>query len=146
MQVYVDSFNLTCSSSSVSNTTTVKKKAIKKNDIIAARDRLFELKEIQNTARDEELKIRTFLADNLHIAEEGSKTIDIDGVKVTITRTLTRTIGQAEAEEFCKHYGDLSLECLRWKPEIKVSGYKKHREILDEYIVTKSGLPSINFK
>lgn len=124
----------------------MKKKALKKKDLIIARDRLFELKEIQNTARDEELKIRTYLADNLHTEEEGSKTIDIEGVKVTITRTLNRTIGQVEAEEFGRIHGDLALECLRWKPEIVVKGYKAHREILDEFIVTKPGPPSIAFK
>lgn len=126
--------------------TTPKKKVIKRDDLVIARDRLFELKELQNSAREEELKIREYLADNLHTAEEGSKTFDIDGVKVTITRTLSRTIGQTEAEEFCKQHGDLSLECLRWKPEVKVSGYKVHREILDEFIVTKAGLPSVAFK
>lgn len=124
----------------------MKKKALKKKDLIIARDRLFELKEIQNTARDEELKIRTYLADNLHTEEEGSKTIDIDGVKVTITRTLTRSIGQAEAEEFARTHSDLALECLRYKPEVIVKGYKAHREILDEFIVTRPGPPSVAFK
>jgi hypothetical protein len=126
--------------------TTPKKKVIKRDDLVIARDRLFELKELQNSAREEELKIREYLADNLHTEEEGSKTIDIDGVKVTITRTLNRSIGQAEAEEFCKLHGDLSLDCLRWKPEIKVSGYKKNQAILDEFIVTKPGPPSVAFK
>jgi hypothetical protein len=125
---------------------TTKKKTIKGKDLIAARERLYELKAIQNNARDEELKIREFLASNLHDGEEGSKTFKIDGEAVTITRTLSRTIGQAEAEEFVKLHGDLSLECLRWKPEVKVSGYKAHREILDEYIVTKAGPPSVAFK
>jgi DNA-directed RNA polymerase subunit L len=125
---------------------TTKKKTIKGKDLIAARERLYELKAIQNNARDEELKIREYLANSLHDGEEGSKTFKIDGEAVTITRTLTRTIGQAEAEEFVKLHGDLSLECLRWKPEVKVAGYKAHREILDEYIVTKAGPPSVAFK
>jgi len=123
-----------------------KRKTINRGDLIEARDRLFELKEVQNKAREEELKIREYLADKLHTAEEGSKTIDIEGVKVTVTRTLNRSIGKVEAEEFCKLHGDISLECLRWKPEISVTGYKKHQAILDEYIVTKPGPPSVAFK
>jgi hypothetical protein len=126
--------------------TLTKKKSIKRNELVAARDRLFELKAIQNNARDEELKIREYLADRLHDGEEGSKTVEIEGVKVTVTRTLSRTIGTAEAEEFVKLHGDLSLECLRWKPEFKVAGYKAHREILDEFVVTKAGPPSVAFK
>jgi signal transduction histidine kinase len=120
--------------------------AIKLKELLAAKERLEELKQQQAVAREEELRIREYLARKLHDGVEGSKTITVDGVKCTITRNLTRTIGVEEAEKLSKEHSDLALECLRWKAEVKVGAYKKHTDILDDYIVTKAGPPSVEFK
>lgn len=116
------------------------------DELVAARDRLFELKEEQTKAREEELRIREYLARKLHDGVEGSKTVTVDGIKVTVTRNLSRTIGVDEAEKLSKEHEKLALEVLRWKPEIRVGEYKKHTDILDEYIVTRSGPPTVEFR
>ena len=116
------------------------------DELVAARDRLFELKEEQTKAREEELRIREYLARKLHDGVEGSKTITVEGVKCTITRNLSRTIGVDEAEKLSKEHSDIALACLRWKAEVRVGEYKKHTDILDDYIVTKAGPPSVEFK
>lgn len=129
--------------------TTTKKKvdtALTHDQLVEARDRLFELKEVQAEAREEELRIRVYLADRLFDAEEGSKTFTVEGVKVTVTRSLSRTIGRDEAERFTQEYPKLSLECLRWKAELRVGEYKKNNDIMDGFIVTKAGPPTIEFK
>ena len=126
--------------------TIAKKLALTHDELVEARDRLFELKEVQNEAREEELKIREYLAKNLHDGVEGSKTVTVDGVKVTITRNLNRTIDAAEAEKLYKEHSDVALAVLRWKPEIRVGEYKKHQDVMDEYITTKPGPPSVEFK
>ena len=120
--------------------------AIKLKELLAAKERLEELKQAQAVAREEELRIREYLARKLHDGVEGSKTITVEGVKCTITRNLTRTIGVDEAEKLSKEHSDLALACLRWKAEIRVGEYKKHTDILDDYIVTKAGPPSVEFK
>ena len=116
------------------------------SEITEARDRLLELKEVQADARDEELRIREYLAKKLHDGVEGSKTVTIEGIKVTVTRNLSRTIDSAEAEKLSKEFPEISLACLRWKAELRVGEYKKHTEILDEYITTKPGPPTVVFK
>lgn len=114
--------------------------------LLAARERLFELKTEQAKAREEELVIRQYLADLLHKEVEGSKTITLEGVKVTVTRTLNRTIDAAEVERFCADHPQVSVAVLRWKPELKISEYKKNVDIVDEYIVTRPGIPTVEFK
>lgn len=118
---------------------------ITKSTLIEARDRLQELKAVQNEAREEELKIRTFLADKLHTEESGAKTTTIEGIKVTVTRTLTTSISREEADRLVQEHPDLSLEVLRWKPEARPGEFKKHPE-LAEFIVVKPGPPNVDFK
>lgn len=120
--------------------------AIKLKELLAAKERLEELKQQQAVAREEELRIREYLARKLHDGVEGSKTITVEGVKCTITRNLTRTIGVDEAEKLSKEHSDLALAVLRWKAEVRVGEYKKHADVLDDYIVTKAGPPSVEFK
>ncbi len=126
--------------------TASKKKGLTGPALAEARDRLHELKDIQNSAREEELMIREYLAKNLHDGDEGSKTITIDGIKVTVTRSLRYEIGVEEAERLGKEKGDLALSVLRWKPEVRVGEFKKNREELEEYIVIKPSPPSVEFK
>lgn len=120
--------------------------ALTHEQLVEARDRLFELKASIETAREEELQIREYLANKLHTGDEGAVTVTIDGVKVAITKVINRTISREEAERFTTEHPELSLECLRWKAEVRVGEYKKHREEMDEYIVTKPGPPTVEFK
>lgn len=121
------------------------KAPITKATLIEARDTLQSIRQQQEELREEELKIRTFLADKLHTEEEGTKTMTIDGIKVTIGRSINRTISRDEAERMTQEHGDLSLEVIRWKPELKVGEFKKHPE-LEEYITSKPGPPTVEFK
>lgn len=119
---------------------------IKLTELLAAKERLEELKQAQAVACEEELRIREYLAKKLHDGVEGSKTITVDGVKVTITRNLNRTIDADEAEKLSKEHPSVALECLRWKPDVRVGAYKKNQGVMDEYITTKAGPPSVEFK
>ncbi len=126
-------------------TITKKPKTITHDQLVEARDRLFELKELQNEARGEELRIREYLANFLHDGESGAKTVTVDGIKVTVTRNLNYSIDRPNAEKLAEEHGPESLEILRWKPEVSVSGFKKY-DFASDYIVVKPGPPSIEFK
>lgn len=115
-------------------------------DLINARKALAKNKAKQEKLREEELEIRTFLADALHDGDEGSKTIKIGNTKVTIKRTINRTITKDDAERLAQEHGEISVECLSWSPSVKVSGYKEHQAIMDEYITTRPGPPVVEFK
>lgn len=119
--------------------------SITKKALTKARDRLQDIKEQSEILRAEELKIRNYLADQLHTEEEGSKTVTIEGIKVTVGRPVTRSITKEDAERLCQDHTELSKEALRWKPEIVVSVVKKHPE-LEDYYTSKPGLPTIDFK
>jgi hypothetical protein len=96
--------------------------------------------------REQELAIREFLADKLHDGEEGSKTITVGEVKLTITRKLNRSITREDAERLCQEHPDLSVEILSWRPEVKTSGYRANQEVADQFITTKPGPPEVVFK
>ena len=128
----------------MSNTIKFPKK-IKKADIEAARDRLFELKQVQNEAREEEISIREWLA-QFHDGDEGTKTVVIEGVKMAIGKPITRSITAEDAERLCNDYPEISVEVLKWKPEVRVAAYKANAEIVDPYITTKPGLVTVEFR
>lgn len=115
-------------------------------DLIAARKKLASLKKKQDELRTQELEIRTYLADVLHNAEEGSKTVTVGSVKLTIKRVLNYSISRADAEKLTQENPDLSLEVLSWSPVVKVGGYKEHASEVAEYITVKPGPPSVEFK
>jgi hypothetical protein len=115
-------------------------------DLLAAKKKLAEIKKKSEALREQELEIRTYLADVLHDAEEGSKTVTVGEVKLTIQRTLNRSITRDDAERLTAEHPDVSLECLSWRPEVKVSGYKENVNVMDDYITTKPGPPTVTFK
>lgn len=121
------------------------KKGITKEQLLEAREALFDCNRRIEEAKAEQLQIREYLADFVHDGDEGAKTVTIDGIKLTVTRNLRRTITREEAERFTQEHGELSLTCLRWNPEVRVGEYKKHAEILDEYIETKPAPPEVKF-
>jgi len=122
-------------------TTTITEKTLRK-----AQDELSRIRAEQARLRGAELEIREFIADSLHDGEEGSKTLTVGSIKLTITRKLNRTIGRDEAERFMQEHGDVAVEVLSWRPEVKTSGYREHQEIADQFIVTKPGPPEVVFK
>lgn len=115
-------------------------------DLLAAKKALADNKKKQEALREQELEIRTYLADVLHDAEEGSKTITVGSVKLTIQRLLNRSITRDDAERLSHEHPDVALECLSWRPEVKVSGYKENVSIMDDYVTTKPGPPTVTFK
>ena len=121
------------------------KAPITRDALVQARERLQEISEQSAALREEELQIRAWVADKLHPADEGSKTVTIHDIKVTIGRVLNRTIGRDEAHRLTEEHPEIALEVLTYRPEVKVSGYKAHTDIADEYIVTKPGPPSVKF-
>lgn len=115
-------------------------------ELLAARDALLEIKSEQDKLREKELAIRAYLADLYHTGEEGSKTVEIHGHKLTITRSINRSITKEEVARFQAEHGDLALEVLTFRPEIKVGPYKEHADIVDDYITSKPGPPTVVFK
>lgn len=117
-----------------------------KAQLLAARDRFLELTQLIAEAGEEQLKIRNYIADKYHDGDEGAKTVNVHGVKFAVKRSLRRTITREEAERLTQEHGELSAMVLRWTPEIRDVEYRKHMEIMDEYIVTKPSPPTLEFK
>jgi hypothetical protein len=115
-------------------------------DLLNAKKKLAEIKKKSEALREQEIEIRTYLADVLHDGEEGSKTITVGDTKLTIQRTLNRSITRDDAERLSNEYPDIALECLSWRPEVKTSGYKEHVNVMDDYITTRPGPPTVSFK
>ena len=117
--------------------------------ILRAKDRLEELKTSIAEMREEELAVRTYLADLFHEGEEGSKTTKLEGgLKLTITRSLNRTINRADADALTQELPEIAKEMLRWEPKVSVSAFKKLAEVhnLHRFITTKPGPPTVEFK
>jgi len=115
-------------------------------DLLAAKKKLTEIRKKQEVLRESELAIRTYLADVLHPAEEGSKTVTLGDTKITIKRVLNYSISKVDAEKLSRENPEVALEVLSWSPNVKVSGFKEHSEIVAEYINVKPGPPSVEFK
>ncbi len=126
--------------------TTTKKIVITEEDLLGAKKTLAKLKLQQEKLREQELEIRTYLADALHDGEEGSRTIKIGDVKVTISRPLNYSIDGPNAEKLAKDHGPESLEILKWKPTISVTGFKKYLDIASEYCVVRPGPATVEFR
>ena len=119
---------------------------LSEEDLLAARKKLTANKAKQEALREEELAIRTYIADVLHPAEDGSKTITVGSVKLTIKRILNYSISRADAEKLSRENPDVALEVLSWRPEVKAGGFKENVEAVSEYITVKPGPPSVEFK
>jgi hypothetical protein len=119
---------------------------ITEQQLIEARKALSKCKKKQEALREEELAIREYIANELFPEDSGSKTVTIGSQKVNIKRVVNYSITRDEAERLAKEQGDLSDEVLSWRPEIKVSGYKKHSDIVDNYITVRPGPPVVEFK
>lgn len=116
-------------------------------DIKAAYRKLTSLKKKQASLKAEEEEIRCYLADTLvPEQEEGAKTFDFNDIKVTVQRPVYRNIKLDEAERLGQELDeDVALSILSWSPKVRVSGYRKHQDIADEYITTSFGTPSVKF-
>ncbi len=115
-------------------------------DLIAAKKELAILKKKQADLREKEIAIRTYLADVLHDAEEGSKTVTVGKVKLTIKRILNYSISRADAEKLTQENPDVALAVLSWSPTVKVGGYKDHASEVCDYITVRPGPASVEFK
>jgi hypothetical protein len=144
----IDTYSAICLSAPVerNDTTDMTTAQLTEQDLIAAKKKLADLKKKQETLREQELEIRTYLADVLHDGEEGSKTITIGDTKLTIQRVLNRTITREEAERLTNKHPDIAFASLSWRPEVKVSGYKENASVMDAFITTKPGPPTVTFK
>lgn len=126
--------------------TKTKMKPITKKALLAARVRYLELTQITTAAYAEQLKIRNYLADTYHDGEEGSKTITEGDIKFVVKRTLNRTITREEADRLRDEHPDIYALALRMKPEVRDGEYRKHAEVMDSFITTKPGPPTLEFR
>jgi len=119
---------------------------ITEEDLKEAKKTLHQLKVKQEKLREQELEIRVYLADALHEEEGGSKTIKLGDTKITISRPITYSIDEVNAEKFSKEHGDVALDVLKWKPQVVVGAFKKNLDVASEYIVAKPGPPTVEIK
>ena len=124
----------------------MKTATLTEEDLIAARKELASIHKKAAVLREKELAIRTYLADVLHPAEDGSKTVTVGSVKLTIKRVLNYSISKSDAERLCAEQPEVSLEVLSWRPEVRAGGFKEHVNEVSEYITVKAGPPSVEFK
>lgn len=120
------------------------KKPLTAAELMEARDGLHNIKQQIEVLREKELATREWIADRLHDGTEGSKTVTIDGVKVTITRNLNRSISEEEAVRLKQTYPKLWATCLSFKPTVRVGESKKNPE-MEDFIVTRPGPPTVVF-
>jgi len=125
-------------------TKTKKVKTLTAAELIEARDALHEINQKMEELKVEQLEIRNYLADRLHDSDEGAKTMTIDGIKLTVTRVLNRTITRDEAARLQEEHPDLYAVCLNFRPEVRAGETKKHPE-MEAYITSKPGPPSVVF-
>lgn len=119
---------------------------LSEQELLDARKKLAEIRKKSEALREQELAIRTYIADVLHPAEEGSKTVTVGDVKLIIKRTLNYSITRPDAERLSQEHGDLALEVLSWSPVVKAGGFKEHASVVSEYITVKPGPPTVEFK
>jgi hypothetical protein len=114
-------------------------------DLLSAKERLADIKAEQDSLRIKELALRNHIADCFHTGVEGSKTVTVGETKLTVKRTLNYSITQSDAERLKQEHPEIATCALSWSPKVKVSGYKDHSDVMNEFITTKPGPPSVDF-
>ena len=121
-------------------------KTIPKEALLEAKDRLSELKTIQIEAREEELQIRTWIADTYHDGEDGAKTITVDGIKIAIKRSLNYSITTADADLLHEEDPEAYADCISFSPRVKTAPFKKLIERVAKFVKVTQAPPSVDFK
>lgn len=113
-----------------------------------AATRLDEIAAQVTLLRNEELKIRNYIADAVHTGESGSKTVEIDGIKLTVNRPVTYSIAKADAEAFRQSDPVSAALLLTWSPKVSVTGFKELADnpVVARIVTTKPGPPTVTFK
>jgi hypothetical protein len=92
--------------------------------------------------------LRNRMADVFHSGEDGTQTTEIHGWKVTTVRKMGITLPKEAAEQLASDDEDLYDKVCPEKISraLNASAAKKHLDELEDYVITKQGLPTINFK
>ena len=113
-------------------------------------DKWLDLKEAEMEAKRERQECEDFISKWLDLKEtdEGTKTVELAGHKVSITQRMNRKVNGDQLQEIAKEH-DLSKHLstlFRWKPEIDAKAWKsasaKITEPLLDAITTTPGRPS----
>lgn len=109
-------------------------------------------KQAENAARDARIQVEKEIIEALGCEEEGSKTHDLDGIKVTITGKINRTLDPAAWESIARKI-PAHLRPVEYKPALDIKGLRylqKHNPDLylmaSEAITAKPGKPSVSVK
>ena len=113
-----------------------------------AATRLDEISAQVTLLRNEELKIRNYIAALIHPGESGPKTVEIDGIKLTVSRPVTYSINKEDAEALRVSHPSDAAVLLTWSPKVSVTGFKKLADNPDvaRLVTTKPGPPTVTFK
>lgn len=109
-------------------------------------------KRAEDAARDARIQVEADIIDALGCEEEGSKTHDLEGVKVTITGKINRTLDRAAWEGVAPSIPE-NMRPVEYKPSLDLKGlrYLQDNEpdlyrMVAEAITAKPGKPSVSVK
>lgn len=85
-----------------------------------------EAKTALNLAKQEELRLRNAIC-STHLEEviEGSQTTRFEGLKITATAKLNRTVDRELLSAIWDDLTDEERECIDYKPNLKLANYKR---------------------
>lgn len=109
--------------------------------------RYIEIKEALDAAKELESAARQALVARSGHTVKGSKTVKMDGFKVSITNSVNVTIYEPGLEEAKQKMGERFQVAFRTKFEPNAKGWKEltpeELEIAEEAIITKPGTPQL---
>jgi hypothetical protein len=112
--------------------------------------RYIEIKEALDAAKELESAARQELVARSGHTAKGSKTVKMDGFKVSITNSVNITIYEPGLEEAKQKLGERFQVAFRTKFEPNAKGWKElnptELEIAEEAIITKPGTPQLSVK
>lgn len=99
-------------------------------------------------AKAREAAARQQLVEQSGHTARGSKTLVMDGYKISITNTVNTSIYEASIEDVRQRLGaDVFDQAFRVKYDVNAAGFKaltdEQREIAEEAIITKPGTPQL---
>lgn len=107
-----------------------------------------ELEEIQSTMRKlatREHELRNKIADLFHTGEDGTENIEIHGLEVKVRRSLNVSIPKDAKDQLEEDAPELYAKVFVTKESLDSSAAKKLLDDLEDYAVTKQGLPTVTF-
>ena len=108
-------------------------------------------KKYEDEAIAERRRIGKLIEAALPGPSEGSASDEIDGIKVSVTRKITRSIDNEKLQNDWEFISENVQRAFRWKAELNTKHYRALQELLtteldeaNKYITSKPSAPSID--